>query len=242
MEKLRTNYIFKFAFTILLKLVIMNFIFLGPPGSGKGTYSSKISTILGIAHISTGDLLREEIKAQTTLGKKAKEYYDRGMLVPDELVMDVLKNRLKKEDAQMGFILDGFPRTEKQAEMLEKMEKIDSVINLVLKDSILIKKISARRVCRGCGNIYNLADIKEPGINMPPLLPKKDGVCDKCGGELYQRDDDREEVVKNRLEVYKKQTAPLIKYYKNKALLNDIKVVAGPDIMVPKIIDVLKKA
>ncbi len=220
----------------------MKFIFLGPPGVGKGTYASRVGPILGIPHISTGDLLREEIKNQTELGKKAKGYMDRGLLVPDELVMEVLKKRLEKDDAKKGFILDGFPRTVRQAELLEKMEKIDKVVNFLLKRSILIRKLAARRTCRKCGEIYNIADINEGEIHMPPILPKKECVCDKCNGELYQRDDDKENIVRERIRVYEKQTAPLIKYYREKKLLTEIKVVGGPDIMVPKVVGVLKKS
>lgn len=219
----------------------MKFVFLGPPGVGKGTYSSRVSVQLGIPHISTGDLLREATKNQTELGKKAKEFMDKGLLVPDGLVMDALKKRLENPDAKNGFILDGFPRTTNQAEMLDKMEKIDLAVNYSLKEKFLILKISARRICRNCGEIYNLADIKEGGISMPPILPKKEGVCDKCGGPLYQRDDDNEKTVKERLKVYKKQTRPLIEYYKGKSLLKNVKVVGAPEIMVPKIIKILKK-
>lgn len=218
----------------------MRIIFLGPPGSGKGTYSSRIAPQLKIPHISTGDLFRNEIERGTGLGKKIKNIIDAGNLVPDDIVMQVLKERMSKPDCKNGFILDGFPRTLNQAKALDKIAKIDIVINLVLPDNILIKKISARRQCRKCGEIYNLADIREGDIHMPPILPKKQGICDKCGGELYQRDDDREKVVRERLGVYKKQTAPLIDYYKKKGLLRDIRVVGGPEIMVPKIMAILK--
>jgi len=219
----------------------MKAIFLGPPGVGKGTYASRIAPQLGIAHISTGDLLRAEIKNGTALGKEADEHISKGHLVPDELVIDMLLKRLKKPDCRKGFILDGFPRTIQQAEALEKNLKMDVVINLSLSDDILIEKISARRQCRNCGNIYNLADIHRNGINMPPILPKKPGVCDKCGGGLYQRDDDKAETVKQRLEVYKKQTAPLIEHYKKKGLLKEVKVIGGPDVMVPVIIKAMTK-
>lgn len=219
----------------------MKLIFLGPPGVGKGTYASRISPQLGIAHISTGDLLRAEVKASSTLGKKAREYMDTGRLVPDGLVIDMLKQRIKQPDCKKGFILDGFPRTVPQAEALDKAMKIDAVVNIMLRDGILIKKIAARRVCRKCGDIYNIVHIKEEGIDMPPLLPKRPGVCDKCGGGLYQRDDDKESVVKGRLEVYKKQTAPLISYYNRKCLTVDINVTGGPDIMVPVIIEAIKE-
>jgi len=218
----------------------MKAIFLGPPGVGKGTYASRIAPQLGIAHISTGDLLRAEIKNETGLGKKAKGFIDRGQLVPDELVIGMLLKRLKESDCRKGFILDGFPRTVPQAEALDKNLKTDVVINLSLSDDILIEKISARRQCRTCGNIYNLADIHRNGIHMPPLLPKKPGICDKCGGQLYQRDDDKPETVKQRLEVYKKQTAPLIEHYRKHGLLREVKVMGGPEVMVPIVIKAMQ--
>jgi adenylate kinase len=157
------------------------------------------------------------------------------------MVIDILKGRLERDDTKNGFILDGFPRTIEQAEALGKITDIDVVVNLNLRDEILVKKISARRVCRKCGNIYNVVHIKEEGIDMPPLLPKVEGVCDRCGGELYQRKDDNEDVVKKRLDVYKEETSPLIEYYRNKGLVKDINVVAGPDIMVPKILEAVSE-
>lgn len=218
----------------------MKAIFLGPPGVGKGTYASRIYPQLGIAHISTGDLLRAETKNETPLGKKAKGFIDKGQLVPDQLVIDMLLKRLKEADCRKGFILDGFPRTIAQAESLDKALKIDVVINLVLRDDFLIEKISARRQCKNCGEIYNLADINREGIKMPPMLPKKPGICDKCGGQLYQRDDDKVETAKQRLDIYKKQTAPLIEFYRRKGLLKEIKVIGGPEIMVPIVIKTMQ--
>ena len=211
----------------------MKAIFLGPPGVGKGTYASRISPKLGIAHISTGDLLRAEVKAGTDLGKKAKVLMDAGKFVPDDIVIGMLFNRLKQPDCKKGFILDGFPRTIPQAEALGKNLKMEVVINLVLRDEILVRKISARRVCRNCGDTYNVDHIREGKIDMPALLPKKPGICDKCGGTLYQRDDDKEATVKDRLVVYKKQTQPLIDYYRKTGLLKDVSVIGGPEMMVP---------
>ncbi|MCK4715082.1 MAG: adenylate kinase [Candidatus Aenigmarchaeota archaeon] len=219
----------------------MKMIFLGAPGVGKGTYASRIGPKMGIPHISTGDMFREEAKAGTELGEKLNEYMQKGVLAPDELVIDILKNRLSKDDCKKGFILDGFPRTIEQAETLDNITTIDVVVNLNLRDEILIKKIVARRVCRKCGNIYNVVHIKEEGIDMPPLLPRVEGVCDKCGGELYQRDDDREDVVRERLDVHKEETSPLIEYYRKKGLVKDIDVVAGPEIMVPRILEAISK-
>ena len=218
----------------------MKLIFLGPPGVGKGTYASRIGPLMGIPQISTGDLVRGEIKNQTPLGEKIKEYSDKGLLVPDEVITEMLKKRLEEDDAQKGFILDGFPRTLNQAGLLENVAEIDQVINLNLADNVLVQKISARRICRNCGDIYNIADIHEGDIHMPPVLPKKEGACDKCGGPLYHRDDDKEGVVRERLLVYKKETQPLIDYYREKGILKDFHVNAGPKQMVPKLMELIK--
>jgi len=211
-----------------LKLVL-----LGPPGSGKGTYAQRIGPKLGIPHISTGDMFRENIKNKTELGKKAKEYIDKGELVPDEITIEMLKQRLEQDDAKNGFILDGFPRTTTQAEALDKITKIDAVINLVVPDEVVIARLSSRRQCKKCGKIYNVLFLK----------PKKEGVCDVCGGELYQREDDKPEVIKERLKVYTKNTAPLIEYYKKKGVIIDIEcksVDVPPEIMVEKIMKALE--
>ncbi len=221
----------------------MNIIVLGPPGSGKGTYSSRVCSRLGIAHISTGDMLREEVRKGTSLGKMADEYMRKGLLVPDRLVINMLKERLKRSDCRKGFILDGFPRTIEQAKSLQAITAIDAVINLVIPDDIVIRKISARRVCNSCGDIYNIADIvfgKNREYRLPPQMPKKSGVCDKCGGGLVQRKDDSVQIVKERLQVYKKQTEPLIEHYTKKGLMQDVEVTGPPEIMVPKILKALK--
>lgn len=217
----------------------MKIIMLGPPGSGKGTYSSRISSILKIPQISTGDLIRAEIKSQTDIGKKIQGIVNSGKLAPDEIAVGLLKKRMLENDCKNGFILDGCPRTLEQAEDLNNITKIDVVLNLVLPEDILIRKITARRVCEKCGDNYNIADINEQGISMPPMLPKKTGVCDKCGGKLIQRKDDIVKVIKERLDIYRKQTAPLIDYYKKKNLLKDVKITSAPEIMVPKIMEVL---
>ncbi|MFQ6010112.1 MAG: adenylate kinase [Candidatus Aenigmatarchaeota archaeon] len=219
----------------------MRIIMLGPPGSGKGTYSKRMSPELGIPHISTGDIFREHLKKETEIGKKIKEVMRSGGLVPDDIVMEIVKDRLSKEDAQKGFIFDGFPRTLFQAKELEKTVKVDVVVNLYLPDDVLIEKLSARRICKECGDIYNIADINREGIRMPAMNPKVQGKCDKCGGELIQRKDDTEEVIRERLEVYKKQTEPLIKFYRDKELILDIKVTDPPGIMVPRILGEIKK-
>lgn len=195
----------------------MNLILLGPPGAGKGTQAKRIVEKFAIPQISTGDMFREAVAKGTELGKKAKEYMDRGELVPDEIVIGIVRERLSQPDCEKGFILDGFPRTINQAEALDEMlddmgRKIDAVINIVVPDEEILKRIVYRRVCKECGAVYNL--VYNP--------PERDGICDKCGGELYQRDDDREETVKERLRVYKEQTEPLINYYSQKEVIYDI--------------------
>ena len=193
-------------------------VFLGPPGAGKGTCASRISAKVGIPHISAGDLLREAVKEGNGRGMKAKGYMDAGKLVPDELVVDMIRERLTREDCKGGFALDGFPRTFKQAKELESITPIDLVINLVVGDDIVVARLGTRVTCRKCGAIYNTRT----------LPPKKEGVCDICGGELYQRDDQKPEAVKRRLEVYKKETEPLIQYYREKGILRDV-ITESPD-------------
>ena len=192
----------------------MKIVFLGPPGSGKGTYSTRIASILGIPHISTGDILRENVKNGTELGKVASNYMERGELVPDEIVIGMLKERIKKEDCKSGFVLDGFPRTLHQAEELGKITNIDAVINLDVPDEVVVKRLSARRVCERCGAVYNLITLK----------PKVEGICDKCGGKLVQRKDDKPEVIKERLEVYKKTARSILEFYKGKGKLHNIEI------------------
>ncbi|ACM60819.1 adenylate kinase [Caldicellulosiruptor bescii] len=192
----------------------MRLILLGAPGAGKGTQAEYLSKRFSIPHISTGDILRENVKNETELGKKAKEYMDKGLLVPDEIVIEIVKDRLSKEDCKNGFLLDGFPRTIAQAEALDKVleelgQKIDKVLNIEVPDEKILERMSGRRICKNCGASFHV-------IYRPP---QKEGVCDVCGGELYQREDDKEETVKKRLEVYHAQTQPLIDYYKAKGLL-----------------------
>ena len=220
----------------------MNIVFLGPPGSGKGTYSSRSAPQLGIPHISTGDLLREAVAKKTPVGKKAEGYMKKGDLVPDDVRMQIVRERLNQKDAKPGFIFDGFPRTIKQADELEKIRKVELVINLRIPDDVIIKKILARRTCEKCGEIYNIADINFGKIRMPPVAPKKPGICDKCGGKLVSRSDETEQVIKDRLDVYKKQTQPLIDYYSKKKLVRNVDVVGSPEIMVPLIMGEIKKA
>ncbi len=190
----------------------MKLVIFGPPGAGKGTYSEMISTRYGIPHIATGDIIREEIHKGTELGKRFKEYVGRGTLVPDEVVIEIVKKRISQPDCGRGFILDGFPRTIPQAEALDELTSVDSVINLQVSEEIIVKRLSTRRVCKRCGAIYNL-------VSLPP---KKPGVCDKCEGELYQREDDKPEVIRRRLKEYEIQTKPLLEFYEKKSVVKTI--------------------
>ena len=219
----------------------MKLIFFGRPGSGKGTYASRICPQLGIVHIATGDMYRAEVAAGSKLGKLANTYMQKGNLVPDDVTIKMFKERIEKPDAKKGFILDGFPRTMEQAKALEKIASIDLVVNFVIDEEIIIEKALARRICEKCGNIYNIADIKRGKIRLPPLLPKKEGICDKCGGKLYQRKDDNYETIKNRQDTYVNQSQPLLEYYRKKKMVKDVDVIGGPEMMVPIITDVIKK-
>lgn len=190
----------------------MNFIFLGPPGAGKGTLAAQVAEEYGIPHISTGDIFRAAIKNQTPLGVKVKAIIDAGGLVSDEITCELVDERLKKDDCKKGFILDGFPRTIPQAEALEKICTDVQVVNFEVNNDLIIARLSNRRVCKSCGQNYNVKF----------LPPKTEGICDKCGGELYTRDDDKLESITHRLEVYREQTEPLINFYRNINKLTDI--------------------
>lgn len=190
----------------------MNLIFLGAPGAGKGTLAKLVSKANDIPQISTGDLFRAAVKDGSELGRKVQGIMEKGELVPDSLTVELVKERLDKPDARAGYILDGFPRTIAQADALAAFQNIDLVINFAISDELVIHRLSGRRVCRSCGAIYHV-------VNMPP---KAEGVCDRCGGELYIRDDDKIDSIKNRLRVYKEQTEALIAYYGEKHLLRDI--------------------
>lgn len=187
---------------------MVNAIIFGAPGSGKGTYASRLQSKLGVDVIATGDVFREIMKEDTPLGRRVKGYVEKGLLVPDDVVIEVLKQRMEKIPSGKGFILDGYPRTIEQAEALEKIAKIDVIIRLIVPDWIIIERLSARRICKKCGEVYNLRYLK----------PKVDMVCDKCGGELYQRSDDTPEVIKRRIEVYEQQTEPILEHYKGKGV------------------------
>lgn len=207
----------------------MKLMFLGPPGAGKGTQAQVLAAKLGIPHISTGDMLREEVRNLTPLGKEAKKYMDAGEYVPDDVIIAMVKERVGKPDAKKGFILDGFPRTSAQAQTLDSFASLDAVMNIKVADDILIKRISGRRACRGCNATF---DIK---------MSEK-GKCPKCGGEIYTRDDDKEETVKKRISVYNEKTQPLIDYYARKGILHDIDGDRDIDDITAEIIAILNKA
>ncbi|MFA7572724.1 MAG: adenylate kinase [Lutispora sp.] len=213
----------------------MRVVLLGPPGAGKGTQAVRLVGRYNIPHISTGDIFRKNLKEKTELGLKAKEYMDKGLLVPDALVVDIVKARLVEDDCAKGFLLDGFPRTVDQADALEtELDKLgiklDAVINIEVEDDILIGRLTGRLVCRKCGATYHATFNK----------PKVDAVCDLCGGEIYTRDDDKEETVKNRLLVYKDQTQPLIDYYTKKDMLKTINGETNTDTVFVKICKALE--
>lgn len=195
----------------------MNIIFMGPPGAGKGTQAERIVNQFSIPHISTGDAFRLAMKQGTPLGVKAKEFVDKGLLVPDDVTIGIVRERLQQPDCENGFLLDGFPRTISQAEALDEIlhsmgRKIDHVINLTVDRTKLLARLTGRRVCKSCGATYHV-------LFNPPA---QEGVCDKCSGELYQRSDDTEEKVGTRLDEYFNKTAPLLSYYENKALLRQV--------------------
>ena len=212
----------------------MKLLIFGPPGSGKGTHSSRLKSKLSIPVISTGNIFRKAIKDNTELGKKIKNYLDSGRLVPDEITIEVLKDRISKPDCEKGFILDGFPRTIAQAEALSKIADFDAIINLMVPKEIIVERLSSRRTCKDCGEIYNLIVLK----------PKQEDICDKCGGKLFQREDDKTRVIEERFRVYEKQTAPLLKYYEKKVPFINIMCAsadAPPEEMTKQIIGGLKK-
>ncbi len=193
-----------------------NLILLGGPGAGKGTQASKIVESMDLAHLSTGDILREEVSEGTDLGLEAREYMDRGDLVPDELIIEMVRKHLDRES---GYLFDGFPRTISQAEALENVLEVDKVIYINISKEEAVRRLSARRVCSECGEIYNLQFDK----------PDEPGVCDKCNGELYQRSDDKPEVIRNRFETFLEQSAPLVGFYRDRGVLVEIDGEREPD-------------
>jgi len=212
----------------------MNIVLLGPPGAGKGTQAKRMIERYGIPQISTGDMLRAAVAEKTALGLEAQKYMDAGQLVPDSVVVGLVKERIQKDDCKKGYMLDGFPRNVSQAETLDKMlselgQKIDHVVCIEVPEEELIQRLTGRRTCRKCGAGYH--------VMFDP--PKKEGVCDKCGGELYQRDDDNVQTVTSRLKVYKEQTEPLIAYYEKQGKLRRINGLGSIDEIFNRIVAVL---
>jgi len=213
----------------------MRIILLGPPGAGKGTQAKVLAEKLGLAHVSTGDILRKNVKDITVLGKEAKDFMDRGLLVPDELMAKMLRERFLAEDVKKGFILDGYPRNLAQAKTLEEIFSqegisIDFVVYLDSSESVIIQRLSGRLVCSKCGANFHIK-------NMPP---KQDKICDRCKGALYQRSDDREETIKKRLEVYKKEVAGLVEYYQKQNKLHRLDADCGALVVLNQIIAITK--
>ena len=212
----------------------MNIILLGPPGAGKGTQAARIIEKYNVPHISTGDIFRENIKEGTPLGQKAQEYMNKGELVPDSLVIEIATDRLTKDDCKNGFLLDGFPRTVEQAEALDKFladagKKVDHVLDMDVAPEILMERLTGRRVCKSCGATYHVTNIP----------PKVEGVCDSCGGQLYQRDDDTAETVGNRIDVYNSQTKPLIEYYEKAGNISHLDGSARLEDLFAEIVKIL---
>jgi adenylate kinase len=209
----------------------LRIVIFGPPGSGKGTYASRLTRKLGIPHISTGDLVREEIRNKTSLGKTVEQYSNSGRLVPNGVITEILKNRISAEVSK-GFILEGYPRTVIQAKALEEITKLDAVVNLRVPDDIIVARLSARLQCKTCGEIYNERTLQQ----------KVSGKCDKCGGDLFRRVDDQPEVIRERLRVYKEASEPVVEFYRAKGLLKNIQSYdanADPDNVVQQILQVI---
>ena len=213
----------------------MNALIFGPPGSGKGTYASRLQSKLGIEVIAMGDIFREMLKEDTSLGREIKGHVEKGLLVPDEIVIDVLKQHFAKVPSGKGVILDGFPRNIAQSEALEKIAKIDVILLQMVPDWIIIERLSSRRICKKCGTVYNLRFLK----------PIEEGVCDKCGGALYQRPDDNPEVIKKRIDIYQEQTSPILRFYREKktpfVISSITKLNTPPEPVVNDMVEELKK-
>ena len=213
----------------------MNAIIFGAPGSGKGTYASRLQSRLGVDVIAMGDIFREIMKEDTPMGRKVKGYVEKGLLVSDDIVIGVLKQRLEKIPKGKGFILDGYPRTSEQTKALEEIDKIDVILLQMVPDWIIIERLSSRRLCKNCGAVYNIRFLK----------PKVENVCDKCGGSLYQRSDDNQEIIKKRIQVYQEQTSPILQHYKEKNMPFIVSSITAletqPETVIEEIIKELKK-
>jgi adenylate kinase len=210
----------------------VNVIMMGPPGAGKGTQSAMLARHLGVPSVSTGEILREEVRRKTALGGEAKRHMDKGGLVPDEVIVGVIEERLRQPDCLPGFILDGFPRTVGQAEALNRVldvlkRRIDQVVSVTVPNEELIKRLSGRRTCRDCGALYHI--IFDP--------PTNTGICNKCNGDLYQRDDDHEDIIASRLEVYARETTPLLEYYRVRGLLAEVDGVGGREDVLARVLE-----
>jgi adenylate kinase len=208
----------------------MRLVFFGPPGAGKGTIAGRLAADRGLPHVSTGELFRSAIRNRTPLGIRIKDMMDSGSLVPDEITIDTVKERLKEGDVNQGYVLDGFPRTVAQADALSELTSLDLVLNLFVGDEAIVARLSGRRVCTSCGNSHHIRF----------LPPKKDGVCDRCNEALIQREDDTEIAIRKRLEVYKAQTAPLIRYYRSRGLISDVDGSPPPDDVYAAVLGVLE--
>jgi adenylate kinase len=209
----------------------MNLIIMGPPGAGKGTQSRRLGEHLGVPVISTGEILRDEIKRKTSLGSQAKKLMDKGELIPDALMVGVIEERLRRPDCERGFILDGFPRTVAQADALHKMlgqtgGSVEHAVSLSVPNDELLKRLSGRRTCRDCGAMYHIIFD----------TPTNAGLCNKCNGELYQRDDDHEDIISSRLDVYERETAPLLDYYRSNRQLVEVDGIGGRDDVLSRIL------
>jgi len=212
----------------------MNLILLGPPGAGKGTQATHLSERMGVPHISTGDIFREKIKQDNSEAEELRRIVSSGSLVPDEITIDIVEERLAKPDAEYGFILDGFPRSIEQAEALDDFlarrgKKIDAALNFMLEEGEIIKRLGSRLTCSSCKKVYN--------VNLTPV--KSEGKCDECRGELYQREDDKPHVIKNRLKVYNEISAPLIDFYRSQGKLKDIEAVGSIEQIISDIVKVI---
>jgi adenylate kinase len=214
---------------------MVNAIIFGAPGSGKGTYASRLQSKLGVDVIAMGDIFREIMKEDTPLGREVRGYVEKGLLSPDSLTIQVLKQHIAKTKNKKGFLFDGYPRTIEQTKALETIAKIDVIIQLVVPEWIIVERLSTRRICKNCGEVYNIRYLK----------PKRDMICDKCGGPLYQRPDDTPEVIKKRIKVYEQQTRPILQYYKEKSVpfieFKTESLETPPEVAIEKILKDLKK-